>query len=159
MKKLTMIVVVAVVVGMLVVPALAFGGLGMGKGMGPGMMNGGNRANGSQLTEEEHTKWLDEQVASGWMTQKQADYMKEMYSKRLNGYTEEEYFAWIDQQVNDGWMSLKQAEYLKELFNLNKERFGDDALKMMRPGMAGCPMQGQMGGMMGGRGMMRGGRR
>ncbi|AZR73787.1 hypothetical protein BBF96_10555 [Anoxybacter fermentans] len=128
MKKVSLILVVLALLGLITVPAFAFGGWGFGL---RGFIN--------SLSEEDYARWLKDQVEDGWLTQKQADYMLEMYKRRTQGWTEEEYNAWVDQQLNDGWITKEQAEYLKERYKVYKERFGDSVPFIWRGGYYGCP--------------------
>lgn len=121
MKKWLIMIVVVVVLGLVVIPAVANGGFRMGFGQ-RGVVNNNN----VPLSEEEHATWLEEQVKEGWMTQQQADYMKQMHNWRINGVNEQEYFTWVDQQVKDGWMTTKQADWLKENYQLYKEKYGEN---------------------------------
>ena len=153
-----MLAVVAVL-GLVVVPTFANGGFGFGPGA---MVN--------SLSDEDYTKWLEDQVEDGWITQKQADYMLEMRQRNTTLQNEEEYNAYIDQQLEDGWVTEKQAEYLKERYQLYKENYSQNgnATFMMRGwggrGYGCLNMNGVQGGFgrgygrRGGRGMMGGGR-
>lgn len=113
MRKILTILTVVMVLGLLTVPAFAFGGLGMG-------INPRGVANG--LEGEDLAKWLQEQVDGGWITQKQADLCleKEKFKKAL--LTEEDFAAYIDQRVQDGWLTEKQAELAKERYQEHQER-------------------------------------
>lgn len=116
MKRSLMVVLALALVGLLVVPALAFGGFGFGS---RGMIGA--------LSEEDHAKWVQEQVNNGWITQKQADYMIQMHNSKMDGFTEEEYNAWVDQQLQNDWITTKQAEYMKENFKAKQEGFDGNA--------------------------------